>query len=323
VTGYGLPTGAGAWFLVGATAAALGAGLALARAAPGRWMRALGWALVLAVGSAGPRLTRDEGGGTRMLLLCGALVLAMKVLVTAEARLDGRSVPAGARWLAFALLWPGMRPWAFAGTPAGGRPGWRGDVMRGLTRVGAGVLLLLLARGLGTHGGRIVPATVLALVGLGLVAHFGLFRLLAGLWRRQGVAVRPLFDEPLRSRSLEEFWSRRWNLAFSEMLQVAVRRPLLARLGARAATFASFLVSGLLHELALSVPARGGYGLPLAYFALHGGLVLLEPFLRWGPGTAGDRRRRAWTLGWVLLPAVLVLHPPALRAIVLPLLESP
>lgn len=323
MTGYGPPTAAGACFLAGSAVAALVAGLALPRAAAGVWMRVLSWGLVVAVGIAGPVLTVGERDGTRMLLLCAGLLLAMKVLVMAEARLDGRPVPRGSRWLAFALLWPGMRPWAFAGAVAAARPGWSGDVRRGLASVVVGVLLLAGARGLGTQGWRVVPATALALASLGLIVHFGLFRVLAGFWRRRGVAVGPLFDAPLRSRSLAEFWSRRWNLAFSEMLQVAVRRPLVARVGPRAATFASFLVSGLLHELALSVPARGGYGLPLAYFALHGVLVLIEPCMRWGPAETGPSRRRVWTLGWVLLPALLVLHPPALRTLVLPLIASP
>jgi alginate O-acetyltransferase complex protein AlgI len=278
---------------------------------------------VLAAGLAGPALTASEPAGTRMLLLCGALFLGMKVLVTAEARLSGRAVPAGGRWLAFALLWPGMRPWAFAAPTSGARPRWAREVVRGAACVAAGALLLVAARAVGLEGWRAVPATLLALLSLGLFIHFGAFRALAGLWRRRGVAVTPLFDEPVRARSIEEFWSRRWNLAFSEMLQLAVHRPLLARVGPRVAAFASFLVSGLLHELALSVPARAGYGLPLLYFALQGALVLREPSLRWPAGAAGERARRAWTLGCVLVPVLLVLHPPALRAIVWPLLEGP
>ena len=323
MTGYGPPTPAGAWFLGLAAGAALLAGPALARAKSGTWMRALGWLLLLGVVVAGPPLTTEERGGTRMLLLCASLFLALKVLVTGAARLDLRAVPTGGRWLAFALLWPGMRPWAFTRTAGVPRHGAARDVLGGLLGIGAGAVLILAARRLAAGEGATVTSAALLLAGLGASLHFGLFRLVAGLWRGLGVGVQSLFDAPWRARSLGEFWSRRWNVAFSEMLQVAVRRPLLPILGARAATFASFLVSGLLHELALSVPAGGGYGLPLAYFALHGALVLLEPAVAWPSGAGGERLRRAWTMGWVLLPVLLVLHPPALRAIVLPLLESP
>lgn len=37
---------------------------------------------------------------------------------------------------------------------------------------------------------------------------------------------------------------------------------------------AGFALSGLLHEMAISVPVRAGFGLPLLYFLMHGALVL-------------------------------------------------
>lgn len=59
---------------------------------------------------------------------------------------------------------------------------------------------------------------------------------------------------------------------------------------------AVFLASGLLHELAITLPVRSGFGLPTLYFVLHGALVLLE-------------KRRGRDFGKI----------PALLAIVLPL----
>src|SRR5205814_651706 len=118
--------------------------------------------------------------------------------------------------------------------------------------------------------------TALLLPGTSLVLHFGIFNALAGAWRRAGVDCRPLFKAPLLAASLGEFWGRRWNLAFSEMTALGVYRPLSGLVGRKAATAAAFLCSGLLHELAISVPVLAGFGLPLAYFALHGLLVLLE-----------------------------------------------
>jgi hypothetical protein len=57
-----------------------------------------------------------------------------------------------------------------------------------------------------------------------------------------------------------------------------------------------FLGSGLLHELAITLPVRSGFGLPTLYFALHGVLTLFE-------------RKRGRPIGKI----------PALLAVVLPL----
>ncbi|HLY73959.1 MAG TPA: hypothetical protein VKU80_07550, partial [Planctomycetota bacterium] len=77
-------------------------------------------------------------------------------------------------------------------------------------------------------------------------------------------------------------------------------------------TLLTFVFSGLLHEGLLSVPVGGGYGLPSAYFLLHGLLLLAER--RWGLGG------RAWTLFWVLVPAPLLFHPWFVRSLIWPLL---
>jgi alginate O-acetyltransferase complex protein AlgI len=97
--------------------------------------------------------------------------------------------------------------------------------------------------------------------------------------------VRAPFDAPLRSRSLAEFQAQRWNRSFSEMTALAVQRPLAARLGRHRAMLVSFLVSGLLHEVAISLPVGAGFGLPTCYFVLQGLLVARE---RGAP--AGSRR---------------------------------
>jgi alginate O-acetyltransferase complex protein AlgI len=39
---------------------------------------------------------------------------------------------------------------------------------------------------------------------------------------------------------------------------------------------AVFLGSGVLHELAITLPVRSGFGLPTLYFTLHGLLTLFE-----------------------------------------------
>jgi D-alanyl-lipoteichoic acid acyltransferase DltB (MBOAT superfamily) len=139
------------------------------------------------------------------------------------------------------------------------------------------------------------------------------------------VDVHALFRAPLLSRSLAEFWGRRWNLAFSEMTATGVYRPLSAAVGKPPALVVAFLFSGLLHELAISLPVRAGFGLPLLYFAIHGVLMLAERGLE-RAGRPIYRRAvlgRAWTTFWLVAPLPVLFHRPFLRGVVWPILGIP
>ena len=105
---------------------------------------------------------------------------------------------------------------------------------------------------------------------------FWLVSISAGMWRLSGVNTYLLFKQPAKALSLTEFWSKRWNIAFSEMTSVAIFRPLKNKVGSAAALMTAFIFSGLLHEIALSVPVNSGYGLPTLYFIIQGSIVLLE-----------------------------------------------
>src|SRR5437868_12007101 len=100
-----------------------------------------------------------------------------------------------------------------------------------------------------------------------------------------------------------------------------VYRPVRRQFGAAAALFAAFALSGVLHEVAISMPVRAGYGGPLAYFLLHGGLVLLERRLSaagCGPGAWGVMGR-VWTAVWLLGPLPWLFHASFLEGVVWPL----
>src|SRR5206468_7769584 len=120
-----------------------------------------------------------------------------------------------------------------------------------------------------------------------------------------------------------EFWSRRWNLAFSEMTAIAIYQPLALRLGRGPALMAGFALSGLLHEMAISVPVRAGYGLPLLYFMIQGGLVLVERALSRNGHALDGWLGRAWAYFWLALPLPLLFHRPFLAGIVWPLIGIP
>ncbi len=282
--------------------------------------RPFGWALVVGVSTVVEVLSRDEPPLLRMVALIAAALLGLKAIVVVEERARGMPALALGRYLAFTLGWLGMQPRLFASPRTGPRPEAAAIAWRGLLFLVLGLLLLVLARQTFlAHASRPLTAA-LALPGLSLVLHFGICNLLTAFWRFCGFDCPRLFAAPLATQSLGEFWSKRWNLAFSEMTAIAIYRPLAGRCGRAAALLAGFGVSGLLHELAISVPVRQGFGLPLLYFLAHGGLVLLErqrarlrqPVRGW-PG-------RIWTLTWLALPLPLLFHPSFLAGVVWPLL---
>jgi alginate O-acetyltransferase complex protein AlgI len=192
------------------------------------------------------------------------------------------------------------------------RTGAAALVKAGLAYIALGTALFLLTLLAWRLIASPVLATVLLLPALSFLLHFGAFGVLAGLWRAAGADVGPLFRAPWRAESLGEFWSRRWNLAFSEMTALAVYRPIAVRAGRKAALATAFLFSGLLHEVAISLPVRAGYGRPLLYFAIHGVLTQMER----ERGPFG----RMVTLLAVVLPLPLLFHPPFLRGVIWPLL---
>jgi hypothetical protein len=231
----------------------------------------------------------------RMFLGVALVFLAFKAL-TMRRLAFGRA-------LGYWILWPGMDARPFAQTVPGTG---RGLVAWGLLKMAAGAALLLM------HTGIRDLDVVRVFAGIGLLVHLGICDVLVGFWRLRGVPVGRLFVNPLASKTLGEFWGRRWNLAFHSVARDHVFRPAARRFGPAAGILLTFGFSGILHEVLLSVPAGGGYGLPFAYFLLHGLLVLAER--RWKLGG------RVWTLSWVLAPAPLLFHPWFIRSLIWPLL---
>jgi membrane bound O-acyltransferase family protein len=311
------------WIGLAILSLTLALGFAISRLVSPRVARVAAWSLVTLAFAAAERLTAGEPAGFRMLGILGALLFGMKAVVTVEERLATGAALSPLRWLAFAAAWPGMRPSLFATLGTRSLPGgWR-LIGNGLVRLAVGALLFLAARR-AWAADSVFVATALALPALSLMLHFGIFNLLAGGWRLLGARCDSLFKAPLRSRSLTEFWGRRWNLAFSEMTALGIYRPLQPRVGRPAAMAAAFVASGLLHEIAISLPVGRGFGLPLSYFALHGLLRLAEQRLE-RAGHPVSRRAwigRAWTLFWLVVPLPILFHRPFLVGVVWPLLDG-
>jgi len=201
--------------------------------------------------------------------------------------------------------WPGMDPERFHRRPthAPGARETNGAWVRVL--LGAALLWGVVPR----LDGMVAAWT--GLVALGLLLHFGLIHLLSIQWRLNGFDAHPLFDRTLTARSVGEFWGRRWNRAFADLAGRAIYRPLAPRIGPRPALCAVFLASGLVHELLLSVPAGGGYGLCTLYFAIQAAGVLVER----------RRRSRALTALFVVVPLPLLFHATFMQNVLIPFLE--
>jgi hypothetical protein len=168
-----------------------------------------------------------------------------------------------------------------------------------------------------------IGAGWIGMIGIVLLLHFGIFDLLSILWRTLGIEAEPIMRSPLRSSSLGEFWGKRWNTGFSIPAGRFLLRPLARRYGANTATLTIFLLSGLLHELVITVPARGGYGLPTGYFILQGIGTLWQ----------NSRRARAWRLNrsksgrlftilFAALPAFWLFPPVFVHNVILPMLRA-
>jgi predicted DCC family thiol-disulfide oxidoreductase YuxK len=254
-----------------------------------------------------------------MWAMAFALYAGCKWLTYSQARVSIEQIDPR-RALAYLLAWPGMDAAAFlSGGDHVERPSWTEWLLAALkTGLGFGVTWVV-ARDL-------LPVSPLVagwvgMVGAVFILHFGTFHLLSLAWRSVGINALPVMRNPARSCSLAEFWGRRWNTAFHELASRFTFRPLRAFVGSTYASLLVFVASGLIHELVISVPARGGYGLPTGYFVLQ------------GLGVAGERtslgRRLGLGKGWrgwtftvlaTTLPAFWLFHPPFVRNVIVPML---
>ena len=247
-----------------------------------------------------------------MTLLAGMLFYTGKAASLIHAGMHGtlRGEPAW-RMAGYLFAWPGMdfRAWRTRPHDHGyaALPWILGNMLLGAT------LLWVVAR----HFTNPLAAGWAGMTGLIFLVHFGVLNLAAVFWRRVGMNVKPIMKNPAGALSLADFWGKRWNLAFRDIAHAFVFLPVARRRGHKAALWASFAVSGLAHELVISVPAGTGYGLPTAYFLLQAVGIILEKQIR--PGTAP--RRWLFTHAFTALPAFFLFHPPFVERVMLPFFQ--
>jgi alginate O-acetyltransferase complex protein AlgI len=161
------------------------------------------------------------------------------------------------------------------------------------------------------------------MLGLVLLLHFGIFRLLALFWQSLGMNAVPIMSAPLASASLGEFWGRRWNLGFRDLAHQFLFVPAQKKLGTAAASFLVFIASGLIHDLVISLPVLGGFGLPTMYFAIQGIGFALER-TRCGKqfGLRQGWRGRLFMAAITAGPACWLFHRSFVLRVIIPFMQA-
>ena len=232
-----------------------------------------------------------------------------------------KTEPTVGRSMAYLLLWPGMDPKSFFASPhAVESPSLR-EWLFAVIKVALGVTFITGAVSLVDQHPTI--AGWIGMAGIVFTLHFGLFHLLSVVWRRKGIDAPPIMDAPILASSLGDFWGNRWNLALRDLAHTYVFRRLIGQLGIAGTTMVVFVVSGVVHDIVISLPAGGGYGLPTLYFLIQGVSVLFERS-RLGKriGTRKGVIGRLFCAAVILGPLFLLFHQPFVERVVVPMLTD-
>lgn len=227
-----------------------------------------------------------------------------------------------ARSLAYLLAWPGMDAETFLDPNQRPERPLLQEWLWASVKTTLGVLLLwAIARR--TPAEQSLLRGWIGLFGLIFLLHFGSFQLIALFWQTMGVDAEPIMSKPILSKTLSEFWGKRWNLGFRQLAHDLIFRPIYKRTGVAAAGLLVFVASGLIHDLVISLPARGGYGLPTGYFILQGLGVTLErsPV---GRRLGLQKGLCAWFFLLIVTaaPAFWLFHPPFVLRVIIPFMHA-
>jgi hypothetical protein len=277
------------------------------------------WVLALAIYATLKLLTWLESGPSRAKAWRSAAYLLGWPGMDARTFLLGRNVGAGLRVEASLLTESSSgtvgRPAATVATPRAGE--W----LFAASKFGVGLILIAVA----ACAAALPPwlRAWIGTVGIVFVLHFGAFHLLSCWWRAVGIPAAPIMHWPVAATSLLDFWSRRWNLAFRDLTHRYLFRPVASRWSAAAALWLGFLVSGVIHDAVISLPAGGGYGLPTLFFLIQAAGISVERS-SWGKGLGLGRGTIGWpwTAAVLIVPSPLLVHEAFRDRVVLPMLDE-
>jgi len=215
-------------------------------------------------------------------------------------------------WI-YLLAWPGMNAPGFFDWKQPAAPRHIGA--SGILFIGTGMAVLFGAM----HQQDSMLRGLLGMTALVFLLHFGLFRMLSDWWTADGWQAPSLMNAPVLATSLADFWGRRWNRAYRDLTHEFLYRPLSKRIKPAYALMTGFLISGLIHELVLTVPAGGGIGGPTVYFLLQG-LGLLGEKRLWN--TCSPRIITWIARALFLVPLPLLFPPVFIREVMAPFISA-
>jgi hypothetical protein len=286
----------------------------------GPWRRWVGALLLLFYGLiCWGYLGEASSSGMRLLFASLGLLYQLKSTILFQFPASQLKTYSPVGKLLYLTLWPGMDPRPFEKRLEQALPEESGSrFVRGYVFCAIGAVMGILTA-LFQELLPVEAVSWLGLLSLLLFVHFGISDMLSCSFRLARWHVSPLFNQPLLSHSLHDFWSHRWNIAFVEMDTLLFFKPFRKWWGLSGALIGVFIVSGFLHELAISYPVGAGWGGPMAYFILHGllvawerkGLKIEKQWPLWG--------RRLWVWFWVLAPLPLLFHDAFRNTLIQPL----
>ncbi|MCP4439182.1 MAG: membrane bound O-acyl transferase family-domain-containing protein [Aureispira sp.] len=282
--------------------------------------RLLSWGIIISTTIFSVLVSQDKPALYRMITIVSLQLISMKSIVMVETY-SGKPQLTIFQWLCFATTWFGMRPKLFEALVSKPLDGIGALLFKSLSRIAFGFFLLFIStKTEELYIDHFYISDLLMLAGMSFILHFGILNLSTLAWRIFGVNLNELFISPYKSKSLKEFWGKRWNMAFSEMTSLIVYKPLIGKVGKATAMIAAFLVSGILHEIAISLPAQAGYGLPLLFFVIHAIGMTLERQVNFVKTITEHKiYARIWVYAWLLLPMPLLFHPSFLELVIRPL----
>ena len=256
-----------------------------------------------------------------MWTISAGIFIGCKWLTWRKALVNGVR-PGTIRSVTYFFGWPGMEAATFLrGNPETREPS-KTQWLFAAAKTSTGVTLVLFAARDPFDWPPLLTGW-LGMLGIILFLHFGLFDLIALAWQSAGVNARPVMRSPILATSLAEFWGARWNTAFNVLAHDLAFRPLVRKFGVARATLGVFLISGIVHDLVISLPARAGFGLPTGYFLVQGIAVLAERSVL-GCSLGLGKGFRGWLFTMVCTgaPAFWLFHPTFVTNVILPMLHA-
>lgn len=286
---------------------------------PARLQPSLAWAPLVILPAVSIPLRQILAPWIFMWVMAGSIFWGFKWCASRRA-IDRGVATTIFRRAAFLFLWPGMDAVRFFDMNFADEKPVIGEWLFALAKTAFGAGLMWgVARSVGNGW----VAGWIAIIGFIFLLHFGLFHLLALFWRRNDIDARPIMNWPARAHSLGDFWGKRWNAGFSDFAFTLLFTRLAALMPPRIATLIIFLFSGLIHEMAVTFPARGGYGLPTVYFTIQGAGMLIE---RSRLGSRFKLRRtirgRVFALSVVALPILALFPEPFVLRVMVPFFQT-